>query len=195
MYDDDYIISLKEKMKYIEDKELFGLIDKLINEREYLINFSRIDPLSGLYNRNILNYIRECSCLVICDIDNFKLINDRYGHINGDMVIKEVANILRNNFRIKDYVCRYGGDEFLIGVVQCEKDIVLDRLDNIQKEICNNSILSDMGVTLSIGVAFSYENDKLNDLIERADIALYQSKLLGKNGICVYDDMMKRNLK
>ena len=72
-------------------------------------------------------------------------------------------------------------------VVQCEKDIVLDRLISIQKEICNNSILSDMGVTLSIGVAFSYENDKLNDLIERADIALYQSKLLGKNEICVYN--------
>lgn len=187
MISNDYVNVLKEKIKYIDDSELVYLIGKLIEERENLINVTRIDPLTGMYNKSILNYIRDYSCVIMCDIDNFKLVNDKYGHLKGDFVIKEVAKILYNNFRIKDCVCRFGGDEFLIIVDQCDMEVVLERLQSIKDEINKNGIFVELGVTLSIGVSSVNNNDTLNELIEKADIALYESKKMGKNCISVYD--------
>ena len=187
MNNNDYMNLLKEKIKYVDDSELVYLIEKLIEERENLINVTIIDPLTGVYNKSILNYIRDYSCVIMCDIDNFKLVNDKYGHLKGDYVIREVAKILYNNFRTKDCVCRFGGDEFLIIVEQCDIKILLERLQSIKDEINKNSILFELGVTLSIGVSSINNNDTLNDLIETADVALYESKKNGKNCISVYD--------
>ena len=189
MNNDDYVDLLKEKIKYIDDSELVYLIKKLIEERENLINVARIDPLTGVYNKSILNYIRDYSYVIMCDIDNFKLVNDKYGHLKGDNVIREVAKILCNSFRKKDSVCRFGGDEFLIVVEQCDIKIILERLQSIKNEINKNSILLELGVTLSIGISSINNNDTLNDLIEKADIALYESKKKGKNCISSYDEV------
>ena len=186
MNSDSYIDVLKEKIKYIDDKELVYLVEKLIEERDNLINVARIDLLTGVYNKSILDHIIGYSYAIMCDVDNFKLINDRYGHLKGDFVIKEVAKILSKNFRIKDYVCRFGGDEFLIVVDRCEKEVILDRLQCIKNEINNNEFLVNLGVTLSIGVACVSTDDTLNDLIDKADIALYESKNMGKNLVSVY---------
>lgn len=189
MNSNDYVNLLKDKIKYVDDSELVYLIEKLIEERENLINATRIDPLTGVYNKNILNYIRNYSCVIMCDIDNFKLVNDKYGHLKGDYVIREIAKVLYNKFRINDCVCRFGGDEFLIIVDKCDIEIVLGRLQSIKEEINKNAILLELGVTLSIGVSLISNNDSLNDMIEKADIALYESKNMGKNCISIYDEI------
>lgn len=189
MNNNDYVNLLKEKIKYVDDSELVYLIEKIIEERENLINIARIDPLTSVYNKSILNHIRDYSCVIMCDVDNFKLINDKYGHLKGDYVLRKIAQILYNSFRINDYICRFGGDEFLIIVDQCDVKIVLERLQSIKDVINKNSIFLELGVTLSIGVAFINNNETLNDLIEKADVALYESKKKGKNCISVYDEV------
>ena len=189
MNSNDYVNLLNEKIKYVDDKELVYLVEKLIEEREYLINISRIDPLTGVYNKSVLNYISDFSCIVMCDVDNFKLVNDKYGHLKGDYVIKEISKILYSNFRKNDCVCRFGGDEFLIVVDQCDMDIILDRLQSIRRELNNNISLLELGVTLSIGVSSTNNKDTLNESIEKADIALYESKKKGKNCISIFDEV------
>ena len=108
MQEKDYIERLQEKCKRINDPELTELVNKLLEERMNLFDQANIDTLTGVHNRRILSNIHQCSSLVICDIDNFKTINDKYGHLTGDKVIKEVANALKNIIRYTDYICRYG---------------------------------------------------------------------------------------
>lgn len=188
MDDDNYIEVLKSKLDLIDDIEIKSLINKLIDEREYLAKVARIDPLTGVYNKNVLNSIRKCDFAVMCDIDNFKTINDTYGHLVGDAVIKKVAEILTKNFRLTDQICRFGGDEFFVGIVDCEKEVVYDRLKKIASEISSQIDLANHKVSLSIGVAQNLENDSLDELLHKADIALYQSKNNGKNLISEYSD-------
>ena len=111
---DLYINTIKEKLKDINDPELVDLINRLINERTYLAETINIDPLTGLYNRRVLQNVRDIGAVIMCDIDYFKTVNDSFGHDTGDVVIKKVAQIIMNNVRIGDVVCRYGGDEYLI---------------------------------------------------------------------------------
>lgn len=187
------IEKLKEKLKEIKDNELKLLINNLIEEREnlleeidYLVNFARLDPLTGIYNRSIIETIRNCSYVIMCDIDNFKIINDTLGHSVGDLVIKTIAQILNQNFRTNDYICRYGGDEFFISVDNCEEKIIFERLEKIKQEINKLIKLPGINVTISIGITKNTNNEKINELINQADIALYESKKKGKNLINLY---------
>lgn len=183
---ESYIEKLLEKVNKSDDKELKELVLRLIDERNYLSREVNIDPLTGLYNRRILNRIRECSVALMCDIDNFKTINDTYGHDIGDDVIRKVANILMRNTRIYDYVCRFGGDEFFAGFINCEENVIYEKCERIQKEVREKVLLPNHIVTLSMGIASSKENESIYDLIKKADEALYNSKENGKNMVSCY---------
>lgn len=182
----EYIEKIKKKLEKIDDQELSNLINRLINERNYLENVANIDPLTGLYNRRILERIRECSGILMCDIDNFKTINDTYGHDTGDYAIKSVANILLRNTRINDYVCRLGGDEFFIVFNDCEEEIILERCKKINNEVSSEIKLPDHIVTLSLGIAYNKNNESVKTLLTKADEALYISKNSGKNQASIY---------
>ena len=182
----EYIEKLKIKLDSIDDQELKELINKLIEERNYLENVANIDPLTGLYNRRIIERIRTCSGILMCDIDNFKTINDTYGHDVGDYAIKSVANILLKNTRANDYVCRLGGDEFFVVFTNCEEEIILERCNKINREISSEIKLPDHIVTLSMGIAYNKDNESVKTLLTKADEALYISKNNGKNQASVY---------
>ena len=184
-----YIIRLLELTRELDNPELKVLVNKLIRERDYLEDIASIDPLTGLYNRRILTHIRECSAIVMCDIDSFKKINDRYGHDEGDRIIKIVSQIIKKNVRVNDYVCRYGGDEFFIAFVNCPEEVVLDRLELIRSEVEETVELPDVddSVTLSIGVAMINGTDTIDELRNKADSALYKSKNAGKNQITKFE--------
>ncbi|WP_019216526.1 sensor domain-containing diguanylate cyclase [Legionella tunisiensis] len=161
------------------------------------------DPLTNLYNRSYLEEFfgrelqrakRQSSKLasVIMDLDHFKKINDSYGHEAGDIVLIEVANLLARNIRETDIVCRYGGEEILLLLVEVHSaEEVYERIDQLRQDISKLEI-SFQGkllekITASFGIAMMPEHaDTQSELIEIADRALYQAKKQGRNKVIYY---------
>jgi len=149
------------------------------------------DPLTGLYNRRHLAEVLEREVrrakrygrpftVMIVDLDNFKQVNDRYGHLGGDEVLKKVAQVLQESVRESDLLFRYGGDEFVI--VLPETDGAARRVAaRLRKRLANwtkKQGVDDVGLGLSIGVARWTPEKPLSaeDLLRRADAALYRAK-------------------
>lgn len=156
---------------------------------------SDTDPITGIYNhRHFIKsldqeigrskrYSRPLS-LLMTDLDDFKSYNDTYGHLEGDLLLKRVSTILKNESRAIDVVCRYAGDEFVV---------ILPETTLVQAEFFAKKILNVVTkrsfthqTTLSIGIAEYSRNSDRYDLIMRADQALYQAKQKGKNSICSF---------
>ncbi|MDH3453049.1 MAG: GGDEF domain-containing protein [Gammaproteobacteria bacterium] len=157
------------------------------------------DALTGLLNRQGFDKaVQEISeeaeaehanCLVMLDIDNFKNVNDTYGHLFGDRIIKTVAEVLRKTIKGKDAAARFGGDEFVILLPDTPLAGALSVAESIRKAIDRARIRrSDSGETignlaLSAGVAQMRDGESIQELLERADQALYQSKQNGRNRV------------
>lgn len=185
--EDYYIYQLINKVNSINDKELTGLVQRLITERSNLLKIAHIDILTGVNNRRVLSKIQNNTGILMIDIDNFKEINDTFGHDIGDYVIKAIADIIKNNTRNSDYICRYGGDEFLVAFVDCPENVIMERAKKICDCVANNIQVQDKKITVSIGVAFNDKaNSQIDETIKKADIALYQSKKNGKSQISNY---------
>ncbi len=154
------------------------------------------DGLTGIYNKRYffetLSYIKNLAdmkySIVMVDLDNFKAINDAYGHPYGDEVLKRVATIIKNATRTNDIVARYGGEEIIIFFHNfVEKEKVSQRVEKIRKDIEEEVIQSDgisASVTASFGVYINNEEHvSLEDGIRKADYNLYLSKRSGKNKV------------
>jgi len=129
------------------------------------------------------------ACLMI-DIDNFKSINDKYGHLVGDVVLKKVAEIIKNNCREIDLVGRFGGEEFIVILPMIDKDNAIVVAERIRKTIssANISIFDRIiSVSVSIGLAY-YPTDakSSHEIIDKADWALYRAKNSGKDRVVAY---------
>lgn len=184
-----------ENLSLIED--LSDSNKKLSQLREILYEQTIRDPLTGLYNRRYLDdffnrelnlAVRENKALsvVMADLDNFKNINDKYGHEAGDAVLKSVSRLLKENMRVTDSTCRIGGDEFLLVLVDTELSAATQRLQRIrdiikqEKIYFNNRLLP--AITLSVGIAEApAQGETVNEIIRVADEALYLAKQSGKN--------------
>ncbi|HEX8141628.1 MAG TPA: diguanylate cyclase [Pyrinomonadaceae bacterium] len=155
------------------------------------------DALTGLLNRYGLQrvltheyaesrrYARPLSCLMV-DLDNFKTINDTFGHGAGDAALKQVAAILTQVVRGSDMVSRYGGDEFLVLLPETE----LEGADALAEKVRAAAAAQEFGdgaprfqLTLSIGASTLSDNESGNDMIVRADLALYDAKEQGRNRV------------
>lgn len=158
-----------------------------------------MDNLTGLYGYKYLSLrlareFRNAAaefCYVMMDIDKFKDVNDSYGHETGNVVLIEVAKVLKHGVRGSDVAARYGGDEFCLILLNCGRPAAEQTMEKIRKAIENLSFESahgPFGVTASIGVACRKTVDAKTsqDLITFADKALYQAKLAGRNRVCVY---------
>lgn len=177
----------------------------LENARLYsrLEEMALIDGLTGLYNRMFFNKeINNCMedyrrfglpfVLAILDLDHFKRVNDTYGHLCGDMVLQQISNIIKNEVRNGDFVCRYGGEEFAI-IFRNSKDMegIRLRLETIRRKIEENIMeYQDSRVvsTCSFGAVCCTLIDKNNiseEVLKRADEALYKAKKAGRNRICI----------
>ncbi len=155
------------------------------------------DALTGLYNRGAFEQARKktrgrAQAMIIFDVDGFKGFNDDYGHDMGDQVLKKVARVLRSNFRDEDYVCRFGGDEFIVLMVHVNsalRAVVEQKLDRIRDALKDTSDGLPL-ITLSIGVAFSDRPDPTDDILKDVDTALYRTKKRGKDGYTFYGDTL-----
>lgn len=168
----------------------------LKDENELLLEQSTTDELTGLYNRRGFNLLSEQAlrqanqfgqsfCIVLCDIDHFKHVNDSLGHSIGDQALLGVAKVLHSHFRANDIVARYGGEEFMLITVNMNKSDVLDRLNSVRQMLIDQPVLEGMPITLSFGMThFMAPMDiSLDELINDVDAKLYQAKNTGRNKI------------
>lgn len=129
--------------------------------------------------------------LLVMDIDNFKNINDSYGHDFGDVILQRIARCIHENFRITDLCARFGGDEYVTFVPEISRDELVGMMDKLMKQIREEVVLPDSGNTvgISIGAAFfkAAEHD-YKDLFHCADNALYAAKKMGKNRYHIYGE-------
>ena len=151
---------------------------------------ARTDPLTGLPNRLALSEHLEAQVhqiqdlyVVILDLDHFKQINDQHGHPMGDEVLKEVGQRLRTSLRKSDVLGRWGGEEFLIVMRGENQQDVLQALERLREDIAFWPFETVGAVSASFGVAEGHVGDSANNLLERADRALYQAKRLGRNRV------------
>lgn len=126
--------------------------------------------------------------IVMFDVDDFKVVNDQYGHQGGDAVLKFITNQLRDHLRDEDFVFRYGGDEFMI-IMQCPLPIVHHRMEEFRK-VVESSIIQynhhGIHITLSIGLHFVDEQNEHHRILDAVDKAMYMSKWAGKNQVSIY---------
>jgi diguanylate cyclase (GGDEF)-like protein len=200
-----------EKIYYkVKNEEYEHNLEYLVQERtkeledtkEKLIDIANRDPLTNLYNRRYFNEISDtllnishreekAFSVLMIDIDRFKVINDTYGHLVGDRILKELSKHLLNLTRQSDVVVRYGGEEFLILLPNTEIDgatLIAQKIHSIVEALevpIDNYVLK---FTISVGVTQCdwSSNDNIDSLIHRADESLYEAKRSGRNRVVVY---------
>lgn len=173
-----YVIrKYNKKLEYLADNDLLTNIN---NRRIFDKKLVEAILVHQRHNQNMN--------LVFLDIDNFKNINDKFGHASGDKVIIRIANILKNNIRQTDLLARWGGEEFVIAYINTSFEDALTVTEKLKNLIENDYILKDLSksiITASFGLTTLKKDDKKDDLINRADIAMYKSKDNGKNRISI----------
>ena len=202
-------ISLKD-IEYLE--QLSSQIAITINRANVyaeILKHATLDALTGFYNRHqlevrmkqeVANAKRQQAplCGIMTDIDFFKNVNDTYGHAVGDLVLKTIAKVIRGQLREYDIAGRYGGEEFSILLPFTEiheAKMVAERLrcaiesKTIDISKVNPDIeTKNINITISLGIYELKENDNVEDLIIKADKALYQAKNTGRNKVVVNND-------
>jgi two-component system cell cycle response regulator len=203
---DDYMIKpanlLELKVRLLNGSRIIELEDKRIHLASY-------DSLTGLWNRNkIFEFLEEElerssregqeTGILMIDIDNFKQVNDTHGHYTGDVVLAEVAARLKDSIRLYDKIGRYGGDEILIVLPNCNQSKIAQIAERLRKTICEKEIKTDIGnliVTISLGGASTQSLSKitLENLLQVSDSALYLAKKQGRNRTIV-DEVIKAQI-
>lgn len=161
-----------------------------------LIELSNTDKLTGLYNHRYFSqkmseFIRAFDMehvqfsLLIIDIDHFKNVNDTYGHQVGDIVLEQLAQLLKEVVGEQGVVCRFGGEEFTIILIGHSQQVA----DDINKRAAAKEWPHIHKLTVSVGMANFTEHDDEQSLIQRADEALYYSKEHGRNRVTIYEEM------
>lgn len=178
----------------------------LSNARLYreMTQKSIMDPMTKLYNRryftDVLNDVIEiCKkealkvSLIMIDIDYFKRVNDTYGHLIGDDVLKELANRIKMCMRSDDIVARYGGEEFVVVLPSVDEKQAYNIAERIRVEIESKPFTTaagELNITVSAGICeYPTKADSLERLIANADRALYMAKALGRNRVIIYEEI------
>jgi len=158
---------------------------------------AKTDALTGLSNRHTMeeSFLREINrcvkderpiSLIMVDVDNFREFNDKFGHIAGDRVLSAVAAILQRQFRPRDLLVRYGGDEFAVMLPEVDVDLAMTIAERVRQAVSGDTedtedSLIQIPINISMGVAELQKNSTLQTLLREADAALYRAKHAGRN--------------
>ena len=164
-----------------------------------LLRVSTTDPLTGIYNRAKFNgelnqWVEYCNAnesdlsLVIFDIDDFKRVNDSYGHLVGDSIIQNITSAIKKAIRNTDVFARWGGDEFVILLPGTDTHQALEMMDRMRVCVQNSQYHKEANVTCSFGLAALRKNESAEALLQRADQLLYDAKGCGKNMVICESD-------
>jgi diguanylate cyclase len=163
-------------------------------QHSLLQQLAYIDPLTQVHNRRYIDHaLREQIavaqryphplCVLLCDVDHFKQINDDLGHGMGDTALAGVARLLRENVRASDVVGRWGGEEFIVVMHMTTLEDATVVADRVCAVIAAARVLGERRVTVSIGLAMYRPDDTFDTLLQRADAALYRAKGAGRNQV------------
>ena len=173
-----------------------------ITDKKLLQEMASIDKLTGIYNRRMLDEFlqktinvvarhKEELSLIIIDIDYFKDVNDRFGHVEGDNVLFQTSKIISENLRSSDIFGRYGGEEFLVICTKTDKNGAFLLAEKLRIAIKEYQFDKVGRKTISLGIADFEKNDTIKSLLEKADIALYKAKNDGRNRSIIYEANIK----
>lgn len=175
-------------------------LNRLKNENLRLHQLSIVDDLTGMYNRRYFaerleeeisraaRYNYKLACLMI-DIDYFKNINDQYGHLIGDIILRDLAEIIRSSIRVVDVAARFGGEEFVVLLPQTNLQGGLSTAEKIRCKTATYpfSCAEDISLTVSIGIScYDQHHPGAIYLLNQADQALYEAKKMGRNTSQIY---------
>lgn len=194
------VVRMQQELE-LDREEIRSFAAELAVANRRLHEVARTDVLTGFYNRRYAmerfqhewdasqRSERPLACMMI-DLDNFKLVNDRYGHDVGDRLLVRVAEVVRENLRSSDVTCRIGGDEFLVICPDTEPLALrhcAERLLEAVRGICLETPQGSLGASLSIGIAVRQAGMRsLDHLLKAADESMYLAKLAGRDGIGDY---------
>lgn len=207
-------IESKDKLSYI--REPLESIIQVYQNYASILHESEFDTLTGLRNRRtfdkkidaLLKHQKkretdseiverrfheqtDCPWLAVIDIDNFKNINDKFGHVYGDEVLLLLAQKMKDSFRRNDILFRFGGEEFVVILEPISKDMAATALERFRKSIENFEFPQVGKVTISTGYSMVGRNDYPVTVLDNADKALYHAKNSGRNKIFCYDDLVE----
>lgn len=181
----------------VQDAE--NRIQTLEAKLQHLSELVREDQLTGSLNRRGLDDVfeRETAradrrgtplCIAVLDLDDFKKLNDTYGHIAGDAALKHLVKIVKETLRSMDVIARFGGEEFLILMPETSVEAAASTMTRLQRELTKHFFLHDnekVLITFSAGVALRRANEEQAELVKRADKAMYTAKQTGKNRVVI----------
>ncbi len=184
----------KENIKHLPVVDYKYNLVGIITATDILRNVTHmavIDALTQVYNRRYLDIVlykvhnKSSYALLMIDIDDFKKVNDSYGHDFGDIVLKKLSTVLLENVRNYDEVIRYGGEEFLVVLYRVSEEEAINIAERIRGKFQDIKYekVPNLKITISIGVAKAKEKETLFEAIKRADEALYLAKQKGKNRV------------
>ena len=195
-----YVFKIPLQLKNFTVPLLVGCFFGVILGRNYILRtalakYATTDSLTGLYNRrwfdrrflesmeNFKRYGMKFS-VILLDIDNFKKINDKYGHSIGDEILREVALKINSTCRVTDLCARWGGEEFIILLTNAEISGAVEKAENLRKLISEGEYPNSIHLTCSFGVSEFLKDDQSQlDLVNRADKALYKAKESGRDRV------------
>ncbi|MFP5390427.1 MAG: diguanylate cyclase [Gammaproteobacteria bacterium] len=192
----DRMISAQQEVQEAEQR-----IHSLEAQLQHLSELVREDQLTGSLNRRGLDDVfeRETArsdrrgtplCVAVLDLDDFKKLNDTYGHLAGDAALKHLVKVVKETLRSMDVIARYGGEEFVILLPETTVDAAAQTMTRLQRELTRHFFMHEnekLLITFSAGVALRIPNEEQNALIARADKAMYRAKNAGKNRVVIAD--------
>lgn len=181
------------RLLYVNVSAHSTALENDLDERyEEVKRLSITDPLTGVMNRSgfyrnieaaleLVQRKNQPLSLIMMDIDNFKSVNDEFGHDIGDEILTKVVTLTSQSIRKSDTITRWGGEEFLIIVPELKIDKAIELADRIRSNIEEKPLLNNKTITCSLGVSNYLEGEPIEQCIKRADSALYDAKKEGKN--------------
>lgn len=188
----DEVLAAKLRVQEAENR-----IQQLESQLEQMGDLVKEDQLTGSLNRRGLEDVfeREAArsdrkksplCIALLDLDDFKKLNDTYGHVAGDEALIHLVRVIKDTLRTMDVIARFGGEEFLIVLPDTPLENAVQTVSRIQRELTKRIFMHGsqrLFITFSAGVALRNEGEEQTDLIKRADEALYKAKDAGKNRV------------